>query len=210
MTEKDKTTKKSPTRRQKSSTRAVSKKDNETTPKKKRPSNGKNSPVIGMNGYNLKPGDNAKYIGVQIALFNMPKINIRDEQQVAKRLEEYFQLYGDNDMKPTVNGMAMALGISRQTLSAVAHDLPTGGGTTKLTYPKSVSDLIKKAYQMMENLWESYMSNYKIHPTAGIFMGKNYYGCKDSVEHVLTPNTNNEDDYDAEAIKQRYLESGQE
>ena len=32
----------------------------------------------------------------------------------------------------------------------------------------------------MENLWESYMSNYKIHPTAGIFMGKNYYGYKDS------------------------------
>ena len=58
--------------------------DNKEVVKKKRKSNGKNSPIIGMNGYDLKPGDNAKIVAVNLALFNMPEINLRDPDEVAK------------------------------------------------------------------------------------------------------------------------------
>ena len=82
---------------------------------------GGNSPVIGMNGYNLEDGDNSKFMKVQIALFNMPDIDMEDKEEVAQRLSDYFQLYAENDMKPTVTGMALALnGMSRQTLRAIA------------------------------------------------------------------------------------------
>ena len=62
---------------------------------------GGNSPVIGMNGYNLEDGDNSKFMKVQIALFNMPDIDMEDKEEVAQRLSDYFQLYAENDMKPT-------------------------------------------------------------------------------------------------------------
>ena len=55
----------------------------------------------------------------------------------------------------------------------------------------------------MELLWENYMQNGKINPVSGIFLGKNNFGYQDKQEMVLTPNTNNEPDYDIDAIKKR-------
>ena len=62
--------------------------------KKKGKPRGGNSPVIGMNGYNLEPGDNTKFLTVNMALFNMEKIDMKDVDAVQERLNEYFKLYG--------------------------------------------------------------------------------------------------------------------
>lgn len=167
---------------------------------------GGNSPVIGNNGLMLQEGDNAKFLGVNIKLFNMPSIDMNDAEAVAQRLTDYFNLYAENDMKPTVAGMAMALnGMSRQQLWAIVHDKPTGGAGYLAALPRDIADLIKKAYKIMENLWEGYMNSGKINPVSGIFLGKNNFGYQDKTEYVLTPNTQNESDYDPEDIKQRYL-----
>lgn len=177
------------------------------TRKKCKPRGG-NSPVIGMNGYNLQAGDNTKYMKVQIALFQMPDIDMNNPEEVAQRLSDYFQLYAEADMKPTVAGMALALnGMSRTTLRCIANDAPTGGSGYKTALPREVALVIKKAYRMMENLWETYMNSGKVNPVAGIFLGKNNYGYQDKTEYVLTPNTRDESDYSAEEIKQRYLNS---
>ena len=45
-------------------------------PKKKGRPRGGNSPVIGNNGLNLDAGDNTKYMTVNMALFNMPDIDM--------------------------------------------------------------------------------------------------------------------------------------
>ena len=167
---------------------------------------GGNSPVIGNNGLMLQEGDNAKFLGVNIKLFNMPSIDMDDAEAVAQRLTDYFNLYAQHDMKPTVAGMAMALnGMSRQQLWAIVHDKPTGGAGYLAALPRDIADLIKKAYKIMENLWEGYMNSGKINPVSGIFLGKNNFGYQDKTEYVLTPNTQNESDYDPEDIKQRYL-----
>ena len=177
------------------------------SPKTKRKRGGSaNSPVIGMNGYDLQDGDNTKYMKVQIALFNMPDIDMEDKEEVAQRLSDYFQLYAENDMKPTVTGMALALnGMSRQTLRAIATDAPTGGAGYKTALPRDIAALIKKAYRMMENLWETYMNSGKVNPVAGIFLGKNNYGYQDKTEYVLTPNTRDESDYSPDEIRERYI-----
>ena len=49
------------------------------------------------------------------------------------------------------------------------------------------------------------MQNGKINPVSGIFLGKNNFGYQDKTEMVLTPNSRNDSDYDAEDIKKRYL-----
>ena len=56
----------------------------------------------------------------------------------------------------------------------------------------------------MEILWENYMQNGKINPVSGIFLGKNNFGYQDKTEYVVTPNVNNDSDYDPDAIKARY------
>jgi len=171
---------------------------------KKKPRGG-NSPVIGDNGLETMPGDNAKFMRVNMVLFNMEKIELTDIEAVQNRLNEYFALYAENDMKPTVAGMAMALNMTRQTLWAIRNDLPTGGAGYKTALPTAVADSIKKAYVLMENLWETYMNSGKINPVSGIFLGKNNYGYQDKTEYVLTPNTQQDNDYDPDSIRKRYL-----
>lgn len=172
---------------------------------KKKPRGG-NSPVIGDNGLMLEKGDNAKIMSINIALFNMQDIDMTDAQAVTGRLGEYFALYEQADLKPTVAGMAIALnGMSRQTLTAIAHDRVTGSTGYKSALPPEVTATIKKAYKMMENMWETYMNSGKINPVSGIFLGKNNYGYQDKTEYVLTPKQQNDSDYDAEDIRQRYL-----
>lgn len=172
---------------------------------KKKPRGG-NSPVIGMNGYDLQPGDNTKITSVSLKLFNLQNIDLNDVEAVAQRLSEFFQIYIEADLKPTVVGMALALnGHPRQWLWSVTHDTPYGGTGSKVNLRPEVSDLIKKAYFMMENQWESYMNSGKVNPVAGIFLAKNNFGYQDKTEYVLTPNQQSESDYDSDAIRQRYL-----
>ena len=170
----------------------------------KRKGNGKNSPVIGDNGLMVEAGDNTKYLSLGMELFNLPAIDLREPEQVKDRLNEFFEIHARYDMKPTVAGMGMALGLDRRRL----YEIKTGNYHTS----KSLSELptlttvsIKKAYEYMEILWENYMQNGKINPVSGIFLGKNNFGYQDKTEHVVTPNTNSDSDYSAEDIRKRYL-----
>lgn len=157
---------------------------------------------------NVEPGDNSKLIMVNVELMNMPDIDLKKVDEVAHRLNEYFALYARNDMKPTVAGMAIALGMDRRTLWAITHNAPTGGAGYKTALPPEVADTIKKAYFLLENMWESYMNSGKINPVSGIFLGKNNFGYQDKTEYVVTPNTQRDSDYDPEDIRRRYLPDG--
>ena len=151
-----------------------------------------------------EPGDNTKYLALGMTLFNLPSIDLKDPQQVTNRLNEFFKIHAEADMKPTVSGMGMALGLDRRRL----WEIKTGnlqGGTSHHALPKETMDLIKKAYEYMEILWENYMQNGKINPVSGIFLGKNNFGYQDKTEYVVTPNVNNDSDYNADDIRKRYL-----
>ena len=168
----------------------------------KRKSNGKNSPVIGDNGLMTESGDNTKYLSLGMELFNLPTIDLREPEQVDKRLNEFFEIHARYDMKPTVAGMGMALGLDRRRL----WEIKTGNYHTSKSLselPTLTTETIKKAYEYMEILWENYMQNGKINPVSGIFLGKNNFGYQDKQEMVLTPNTNNEPDYNIDDIKKR-------
>ena len=151
-----------------------------------------------------EPGDTQKYMGVSMQLFSLPAIDLHKPELVQERLELYFKIHFDADLKPTVAGMAMALGIDRRRL----WEIKTGakmGGTSSYDLPTLTLDSIKKAYDFLETLWENYMHNGKINPVSGIFLGKNNFGYQDKTEYVVTPNMNNDSDYSVDDIKSRYL-----
>lgn len=184
--------------------------DKKPVKKKGRPRGGNNW-LKPENMLSLEEGDNTRFMTVQMALLNMPEIDMDNEEEVQARLNEYFSLYAQYDMKPTVAGMAIALnGMSRQTLRAIAKDLPTGSAGYKTALPQGVATLIKKAYFLLENLWETYMNSGKVNPVAGIFLGKNNYGYQDKTEYVLTPNQQSDSDYSADEIRERYIAADQQ
>lgn len=172
---------------------------------KKKP-RGWNGQIGNVMSPNTEPGDNSKYLTVSMQLMNLPNIDMKDVNQVQERLNEYFQIHADNDMKPTVAGMGLALnGMDRRRLWEIKVGANVGSSSKPMDLPSEVLDCIKKAYKLMENLWENYMQNGKINPVSGIFLGKNNFGYQDKTEYVVTPNVNQDSDYNAEDIKQRYL-----
>lgn len=174
-------------------------------PKKRRKPGGGAKWTQAMKNLELSDGENTEYLSLQIKLFTMPRIDLNDVEAVQKRLVEYFKLYAGTNKRPTVAGMAMALGISRQMLSATVRGKPTGSTGYPASLPQNVTDLIKMAYQGLENMWESYMLENKINALTGMFFGKNHYDYQDKAEYVLTPNPQDDSDYSAEDIKSRYI-----
>lgn len=169
---------------------------------KKKPRGGNN--FLTDAALNVEKGDNTKYVMLGLKLFELPPIDLNDPEQVVSRLKEFFQIHAEADMKPTVSGMGMALGLDRRRL----WEIKTGNyGTQKYleNLPTLTKDSIKRAYEYMEILWENYMQNGKINPVSGIFLGKNNFGYQDKTEYVVTPNVNNDSDYNAEDIRARYL-----
>ena len=151
------------------------------------------------------PGDNTRIVQTSMKFFDMPRVDLKNPEAVHERLCEYFKIYGEADLKPTVAGMAMALGINRRTLWAIANDQPSGGNGYKMILPEETTNLVKNAYEMLEMSMEAYANAGKINPVMAIFMMKNHFGYQDKTEYVLTPNQKTESDYDAEDIRKRYL-----
>jgi hypothetical protein len=170
---------------------------------KKKPRGGNN--ILTDAALNVQPGDNSKYILVTMQLMSMPDIDLHDPEQVQERLAEYFRIHAENDMKPTVAGMGLALnGMDRRRL----WEIKTGNYHTSKELsdlPTATTDVIKRAYKFMETMWENYMQNGKINPVSGIFLGKNNFGYQDKTEYVVTPNVNNDSNYDADDIRKRYI-----
>ena len=149
-----------------------------------------------------EPGDNTRIVLTNMKFFDMPRVDLQNPEAVRERLCEYFQIYGEADLKPTVAGMGMALGMDRRRL----WEIKTGNYTSSTPkLPREVEDLIKKAYEILETTMENYANAGKINPVMAIFMMKNHFGYQDKTEYVLTPNQKQDSDYDADDIRKRYL-----
>ena len=148
---------------------------------------------------------NTRFIKKNLEIASLPEIDLNDAAQVRERIAEYFMIEARYGNKPTVAGLGMSLnGMDRRRL----YEIKTGnfgesrGIITRL--PKSVKDEIKRAYRVMEQLWEDYMQNGRINPVAGIFLGKNNYGYQDKTEYVVTPNQQRETEFSEAEMRRRY------
>ena len=146
----------------------------------------------------IEAGDNAKFLAHAMAVMNMPPVDISDPRQVEQRISDYFVLCTQNDMKPTVKGFCNSLRITRQTLFSWRH-----GHDRKSTH----QEIILRAYDLLEEMWENYMQNGKINPVSGIFLGKNNFHYQDRQEYVVTPNTGGVPEaIDVATIEAKYAE----
>lgn len=151
---------------------------------------------LSADGGNVKPGDNARFVRHALASWNLPPIDISDPKQVENRINQYLQYCVDNDRRPQIVGMCNWLGINRDTLNQWKNGEYRGSTHT---------DIIKKAYTLMEEMWVDYMQNGKISPPTAIFLAKNFFGYKDVADVVVTPN-NPMQGLDVDTARQRLIE----
>lgn len=146
-----------------------------------------------------KPGEMSKMIFQAMTISHWPEINTDDADQVAERIDKYHQYCFENDMKPDVPGMALALGVTTKTVWAWENGVDSNK-------PTAVRNVLKRARQINEVLMNQMMVNGKINPVTGIFLLKNMHGYKDQQDVVITPNNPLESE-DPEQARKRYIEA---
>lgn len=182
-----------------------SKKSTETTTEIT-PKRGRGHPK-GAGGYKrpdstvqAEPGDNRKYLEHNLKMWNWPPVDMKKPENVLERVTLYFQTCADDDMKPSVAGLALAFGIDRRTLWKWINGIQSDFVAAESR------DALKKAYQILNVQMENYMQNGKINPVAGIFLMKNNMGYQDKQEVVLTPTQQFGEQVPAETLEKKYLE----
>lgn len=130
-----------------------------------------------------EPGDNTKFILHDMKLFNLPEIDVNNPASVSERINRYFAICSEDDIKPSIESLALSFGVNRITLFNWIT-----GKSNRIQTPECLNTL-KRAYDFINSYYAHMMNNGKINPVAGIFLMKNNMGYKDTTDYVITPNT---------------------
>ena len=133
----------------------------------------------GSGGYHppkKEPGTNTRILMAVLEGYKKPKVDTKDPQAIAERIEEYLQFCAENDFAPGVANCANWLGIHIDTL----RSWYTGNKGT----PEH-QRIAANFYGVMQSVWEADMHGGNINPVSGIFIGKAFYGYKDTQEIVV-------------------------
>lgn len=161
-------------------------KANETVQKKRgRPKGSTNKTVTKRPEQTVQtePGENTKYILHDMKLSALPAIDVNDPEQMQQRINDYFRICSEDDIKPSVSSLGLAFGISRATMFNWLT------GKTQTLSNKESFDTFKKAYDQINSYYEHMLNNGKINPVSGIFLLKNNYGYQDTTQHIIQANT---------------------
>jgi hypothetical protein len=134
---------------------------------------------------------NANDICFSMVLEKMPKIDLSDAKEVAKRTEDYMEKCVQFGKKPNLAGYALALGKSVHALEEMLAD--------RRSNIKALEE-IYKGISMIENILVTEMAEQRVPTVAGIFLLKNHFHYKDQADVNIKAITRT----DTTAIEQRY------
>ena len=123
---------------------------------------------------------------------------VKSDEELIARLDDYFVRCAENNQIPTVEEMCLSTGYTYWT----CYDWETGKNKG---FSSETSQIIKKAKEMLKTFDAKLVISGKLNFLAYCFRAKNYYGMVDKQEMVVTPNVQNDSDYNAEDIRARYL-----
>lgn len=122
------------------------------------------------------PGTNSRIIASALTSWNLAKVDTKNPEAVKERVLEYLSYCQDTDVPPSVAGCASWLGVHITTLE--------NWYTGKVNLPEH-QKIMTMFYSIMQTIWAQDMHEGNINPVAGIFMGKVFYGYKDTQEIVV-------------------------
>ena len=112
-----------------------------------------------------EPGENANALKHTLRVAKLPEIDQCDPQEVGQRIEEYFQICIDDDIRPTVTGLAVALGTDRPTLFR---------WKTSNKFPSEVIGMVDRAMAILNADQEENIANAN-NIVGSIFLMKNSF-----------------------------------
>lgn len=112
-----------------------------------------------------------------VEYFNLP--TVRNDEEVADRLNWYFRQCAEKQRLPTVEYMCLALGTTSTTFSEWERG---SKGPVR-------ASLLRKAKQILKGIDAKFALEGKINPVMYIFRAKNYYGMQDKQDVVITPSS---------------------
>jgi len=146
--------------------------------KKKKDNRGRHSKPPQWRG-NIDP-EHTKEVGNSLLYwYRLGQDRAVTDEEIAERLDHYFERCFTIGEIPLVETMALALGYSVETLRR--WELGLDGSTP------TRSVFIKRAKAMISSYDANMVTDGKINPVCYIFRSKNYYGMRDQVEHVVAP-----------------------
>ncbi|HWT74324.1 MAG TPA: terminase small subunit [Mobilitalea sp.] len=130
-------------------------------------------------------------------IYDWPKINLDSDTEVEERISLYFNYSMQQGLRPTIEGLALSIGISRNSL----WEWETG--RSRATSSNSRGDIIKKAKDYIAFLMSNEVMNGNINPVTWIFYAKNYFGMVDKQEINVSANNQLAPTMDLEQIAEK-------
>lgn len=127
-----------------------------------------------------KPGEMSAMIIHARNLQNMArwKIDRRNPDELAERMDQYLTYCIENNMRPTVESMALAYGVDRATIFAWKRG--------EYGMPESCAQIIRNGCALMNDIMTQCLVDGKINPVSAFFLLKNNHGYRDQTETVVT------------------------
>lgn len=142
----------------------------------------------------LEAGEMATQIRQALQLKQLPEIDTTDADQVRERIDQYFEFCIQNDCRPHVEGLALAVGVTRQTL----WNWRNSG--------KKRGQIVDQAVQLICSLTESWGITGKLNPACFCFVMKNHFGWKDNITVEAVPANYHDVELSPEEIEMKIAE----
>lgn len=122
------------------------------------------------------PEEIGELVGVIDKLRQFPPVRKNEPEEIRKRLDYFFEYCTDYDVKPSVEGMALCLGVTRQCLWAWESDQNSEAGR-----------LVWRAKAVINTLLTTWTLDGKISPVTTIWLQKNNFGYSDAKTLEIKP-----------------------
>ena len=119
---------------------------------------------------------------------------LSDKQSVIEAVRQYFAICLEDGISYSINGLALALGTTRETLKRWVN------GEARVEN----REIISQAYEMVAMQTELDIREGKGNPVGQIFLGKNDSGYVEEVKHTIK--TSKIDDIDEEELVKKYID----
>lgn len=132
----------------------------------------------------------------QAALYWMNRTAVKTDEECAARLAEFWQYIAQTGGYPTMEKMALALGVERGTLIAWRNG--------ELGASKRRVEMLRKSVAIMSSMCQELAATGKINVVAWIFTAKNFFEMSDKQELVVSPNTPLTNVQSEEELRKKY------
>lgn len=133
-------------------------------------------------------------LGEALHSYRMPKV--KNDEELAQRIDEYFQKCAENAQVPTVEEMALHTGYTLKTLWEWQSGRRKG-------FSSETKEIVEKAKEFLKTFDAKMAVAGSLNFLTYCFRAKNYYGMVDKQEVMLTPNNPLGDMPDRKALEER-------